>query len=205
MAHTPEPDIILSDIMMDIMDGLRFREEVIKRKPFRGIPFIFLTAKTGRNERLQGLAQGAVDYICKPFEIKELEAKIKSWILLINLKKFDESIDLELKHKKRLNNFCKEYDIKSREKEVLSLLLEGYRNNIIAGKMFISTNTVKKHIERIRNKLGVSGKKELMECLFNYIYKKLSSNRTLFTIIHKKRPDGYLPENLSALKSLLLT
>ena len=118
-----------------------------------------------------GVYKGVVDYICKPFELSELKEKIKNWLLLIELKGLNEEIELKPKHQSRLDNFIKKYDIKPREKEVLSYLLQGYKNNKIAKKMFISTNTVRKHIERIKDRLNITTKAELIEYLYDYVYK----------------------------------
>lgn len=60
------PDLILSDIMMPIMDGYELCREVKKDPNLRGIPFIFLTAKTGIENRIQGYVLGATKYITKP-------------------------------------------------------------------------------------------------------------------------------------------
>jgi DNA-binding NarL/FixJ family response regulator len=167
----PVPDIIISDIMMDVMDGYEFREQLLNSKKYKAIPFVFLTAKNKKDEKLHGLSQGAVDYICKPFELYELKEKVKNWLLLIELKGFSAETELKSKHQSRLENFIKEYRITLKEKEVLNYLLQGYKNNKIAEKMFISANTVKKHIERIKAKLHVIKKDELIKYLYDYVYK----------------------------------
>lgn len=66
-------DLILLDIMMPQMDGFTLCEKI------RGLvdcPILFLTAKTGENSLVEGLAMGADDYICKPFGVRELRARI---------------------------------------------------------------------------------------------------------------------------------
>lgn len=60
------PDLILSDVMMPKMDGYELCREVKKDPALRGIPFIFLTAKTGLENRIQGYILGAAKYITKP-------------------------------------------------------------------------------------------------------------------------------------------
>ena len=164
-------DLILSDIMMDKMDGYEFREKLIEMDELKSIPFIFITAKTGIDEKIRGLSQGVVDYICKPFEISELEEKIKNWLLLIKLNSLKAEIELKSKHQRRLENFINEYNISPKEKEVLNYLLQGLKNSKIAEKMFISPNTVRKHIERIKIKLNISRKAELIKYLYDYVYK----------------------------------
>lgn len=92
-------------------------------------------------------------------------------LLLIKLKNLEADIELRSKHQRRLEDFIKEYDISLKEKEVLNYLLQGFKNNKIATKMFISPNTVKKHIERIKEKLNVVQKDELIRFLYDYVYR----------------------------------
>jgi CheY-like chemotaxis protein len=66
------PDLILSDIMMPNMDGYELCREVKKDPNLRGIPFIFLTAKTGLENRIQGYVLGATKYINKPCSRQDL-------------------------------------------------------------------------------------------------------------------------------------
>jgi DNA-binding response OmpR family regulator len=71
------PDFIISDIMMDDMDGFEFQRRVISLTG-DSIPFIFLTAKDDLHDRITGLRNGADDYITKPFDPEELEARLVS-------------------------------------------------------------------------------------------------------------------------------
>lgn len=66
------PDLILSDVMMPNMDGYELCREVKNDPALRGIPFIFLTAKTGIENRIQGYLLGAAKYITKPCSRQEL-------------------------------------------------------------------------------------------------------------------------------------
>jgi DNA-binding response OmpR family regulator len=69
------PDVIISDILMEEMDGFEFQRRV-NALTGNSIPFIFLTAKGDLRDRLDGLRGGADDYVVKPFEPEELEARI---------------------------------------------------------------------------------------------------------------------------------
>ena len=71
-------DLIICDIMMPGMDGFDVRRALEKDPRHRDTPFIFLTAKGQLDDRLHGLRSGADDYIVKPFELMELEARIES-------------------------------------------------------------------------------------------------------------------------------
>jgi two-component system alkaline phosphatase synthesis response regulator PhoP len=75
-AQMDKPDLVLLDIMMPQMDGwevlklLRVDEETTR------IPVAMLSARIEAKDRVQGLQEGAVDYICKPFSLHELFEKI---------------------------------------------------------------------------------------------------------------------------------
>ncbi|QJW89989.1 response regulator [Spirosoma taeanense] len=72
------PNLILCDIMMPQMDGITFIRAVKRHICYRSIPIIFLTAKVAQQDMIQGLEEGAVDYLFKPFLHKELLLKINN-------------------------------------------------------------------------------------------------------------------------------
>lgn len=72
------PDLILCDVMMPVMDGIEFIRAVKQNRYYRYIPFIFLTAKVAQQDRLEGLEEGAVDYLSKPFLHRELLLKVNN-------------------------------------------------------------------------------------------------------------------------------
>jgi signal transduction histidine kinase len=74
------PDLIVADISMPRMDGYTFFEEVHSVPEWIPIPFIFLTARAEREDRLKGKAMGAEDYIVKPFDPQELVVVVNSRI-----------------------------------------------------------------------------------------------------------------------------
>jgi len=69
-------DMCILDIMMPKMDGFTLAAEIRKKNP--GIPIIFLTAKSLKEDRLKGFQQGCDDYITKPFSTEELSMRIKA-------------------------------------------------------------------------------------------------------------------------------
>lgn len=69
-------DICILDIMMPVMDGLALAREIRKLRP--SIPLIFLTAKSQKDDILEGFRTGADDYITKPFSMEELLYRIQA-------------------------------------------------------------------------------------------------------------------------------
>jgi DNA-binding NarL/FixJ family response regulator len=74
------PDIIVSDVSMPAMDGFEFCRQLRSQPSGKLVPFIFLSAKSDLDHRIQGHSIGADDYLTKPFEMKELLAKIEALI-----------------------------------------------------------------------------------------------------------------------------
>ena len=75
MAKEIQPDLVLLDIMLPVMDGWQVCREL--RKTMK-MPIIMLTAKGETEDKVSGLEMGADDYIVKPFEMKELMARINA-------------------------------------------------------------------------------------------------------------------------------
>ncbi|HBB91000.1 MAG TPA: DNA-binding response regulator, partial [Bacteroidales bacterium] len=69
-------NICILDVMMPKMDGFEVAEKISRQSP--DTPFIFLTAKSLKEDRIRGLKIGADDYICKPFEVDELVLRVNN-------------------------------------------------------------------------------------------------------------------------------
>lgn len=80
VAEEHIPDLIITDIMMPVMDGLTFCQQ-IRSQPFSShIPVIMLTARADQVVKWQGLENGANDYLVKPFDVKELILRLTNLI-----------------------------------------------------------------------------------------------------------------------------
>ena len=72
------PDVILSDVMMPVMDGIELCRMVKSNEETASIPFVMLTARLAAEHRVEGLESGADDYITKPFNIDMLNLRIRN-------------------------------------------------------------------------------------------------------------------------------
>ncbi|GAA3658286.1 hybrid sensor histidine kinase/response regulator transcription factor [Flavivirga jejuensis] len=87
------PDIIISDISMPVMNGLEMCKIIQKDNDVSHIPIIFLTAKNSTRHKLKGLKYGAIEFMCKPFDINELHLKVNS--ILVQNKRISSKVSLQ--------------------------------------------------------------------------------------------------------------
>ena len=170
-ARRFEPDLVLLDIMLPVMDGWEVCREI--RRDF-SMPIIMLTAKGETADKVSGLEMGADDYIVKPFEVKELLARVHAVMrrtdpattpkdkkltfdkLTINLDSYELTVD------------GKRVDTPPKEMELLYHLALSpnrvYTRNQLLDEVwgfdyFGDSRTVDVHIKRLREKLeGISAK-----------------------------------------------
>jgi len=74
---TEEPDLILLDVMMPVMDGYEVLRRVKEDENLKNIPVVMLTARAQERDVVKGIDMGADDYITKPFHPAELLARVK--------------------------------------------------------------------------------------------------------------------------------
>ena len=87
-------DLVVSDVMMPIMDGIELTRQLKSDKSFWQLPIILLTAKNKEEDKTEAYAVGADAYITKPFKFEDLEVRINT--LLANRKKIIEKIQAEV-------------------------------------------------------------------------------------------------------------
>ncbi len=180
LKNIPKPNIIVSDVLMDEMDGYRFFEVLMKSDEYREVPFLFLTGVNTHTDRLKALKQGAVDFISKPFRIDELIAKIQSIlriqealkkknVLLLGSQLYRTIEDLLVRNQGAireggsddLTRLYMKHGISRKEIEVISLLKLGLLHKEIAARLNISINTVRTYIARVYKKCKVNSPLEL--------------------------------------------
>lgn len=170
------PDLIISDVMMDKVDGFTFAGIISQNPQYNHIPFIFLTAKSSSTDRLLGLKLGAIDFIQKPFSIQELLQKVDS--ILIQSGKQQKALvqkalgalskQGQIQQASNPNSFeqnCELYHLTNREKEIANLVCKGKTHKTIAETLFIAERTVAKHAQNIFEKTRVGNRMELCKKL----------------------------------------
>lgn len=91
-----KPDLILLDISMPEMDGFEVCRRLKSDPETSGIPVIFLTARTQKDDIIKGFELGAVDYIAKPFHVAELQSRIQTHLELRQKTRELQEINLHL-------------------------------------------------------------------------------------------------------------
>ncbi len=164
-AQTFNPDLILLDIMLPDMNGF----EVCKCIQSLNIPIIMLTAKNDIKDKLYGLELGADDYITKPFDGRELIARIKT--ILRRVDKYNVKEDTKITVGLIVINTLErtvqidgiDITLTPKEFDLLLLFCENQRKvfsrenilELVWGYEFIGdSRTVDMHVQRLRRKLG---------------------------------------------------
>lgn len=87
-------DFCIFDVMMPVMDGFTLAKEI--REIDRKVPILFLTAKAMKEDKLEGFAIGADDYLAKPFSMEELLARITAILRRVEVKSTEETAHLKV-------------------------------------------------------------------------------------------------------------
>mgnify|MGYP001491065436 CR=1 FL=1 len=156
-------DVVFMDINMPIMNGIEASKKLIQTYP--EIKIIISSIYDDEDHVFDAIIAGAVGYILKDAKKEEIHRAIED-VLNGNVPMSPEIARKALKLIKsgkpsvQVND---DYKLTAREVEILNHLSKGLQYDEIAGKLFISTGTVRKHIENIYKKLQVNNKVEAIQ------------------------------------------
>ena len=173
------PDVVVSDVMMPGMDGMEFCRRLRATRSGQLVPFIFLSGRKELDDRIQGHQMGADDYLVKPFEPKELLAKIEA----------------QLERSRRINSEIVRLmqqavenappaqppppppaaapvplPLTPAEEKVFWEVIQGYTNKQIGDRLFVSPRTVQTHLSNILSKLQLESRSQLIRYAFENGY-----------------------------------
>ncbi|MBA3969888.1 MAG: response regulator, partial [Gemmatimonadetes bacterium] len=94
------PHLILCDVMMPLMDGYEVSRRIKADTALPYVPIILVTARDSTQDKVEGLDAGADDYITKPVNFPELEARVRS---MLRIKKLQDQLDEANKRLKKLS------------------------------------------------------------------------------------------------------
>lgn len=181
------PNLVILDLMLPDISGLEICKKITTDYY---IPIVMLTAKSDTIDKVVGLELGADDYISKPFNIREVIARVNSILrrikLLSNIIKADMeiiSLDNGLQIDKREMTVKKEDEIINltiKEYELILCLAEN-KNRVLTRSQLLDivwgidfeceTRTVDTHIQRLRKKLGDNKESNIIETVIGAGYK----------------------------------
>jgi DNA-binding NarL/FixJ family response regulator len=195
------PDLVVSDIIMPQMDGFEFCRRLRAKRSGQLVPFIFLSSRDELDYRVEGHSIGADDYLSKPFEPRELVAKIEAQLertrriysemvrLMqqgVNFEDTSGSV-LPSHQSPKANSETSEGSKSNSEREPLPLtpaearvfweVVEGYTNKQIAERLFISPRTVQTHLSHILGKLKLENRSQLVRFAFEQGYEPPTNDR----------------------------
>ncbi len=167
IVETEDIHLVLMDIMMPVMDGI---QAMVKIREISNVPVILLTAKSEDTDKVLGLTVGADDYVTKPFNPVELQARVKSqlrrYMLLGSGAKSSEKArmgGIEMDDKaKEVTLDGEKVNLTRTEYDILKLLMDHpgqvFSPNEIYEKVwkdnpFGTENTVAVHIRHLREKI----------------------------------------------------
>lgn len=153
LAHSlpASPAVILMEMQIPDMTGIELQQRLSKIE--RHTPIIFISAKSEPQQIIDGLKNGAVDFLLKPFGMKQL------------LESINKAMKLDIKQVKKLVGVIQVSDrfksLTPREGEVCALLVQGLKSKEVAQKLGITPSTVKIQKAKMMKKMQASSVLEL--------------------------------------------
>ena len=159
-AKNTPPDLVLLDILMPGMDGYAVCRHFKADLRLANIPIMFVTALDDSIDKVRAFAAGGVDYVTRPFDPDEIVARVKAHLRI-------RAYQVELENAKkalglRAGEDTGDISLTTRERECLSLLARGMRNDRIAEELDVSMVTVEFHLANARRKLNSATREQAL-------------------------------------------
>ena len=167
-----KPDLVLLDWMLPVVSGLELARRLKRDELTADIPIIMLTAKGEEDNKIQGLENGADDYITKPFSPRELVARLKAVLRRAGAANQSEPIEVRgvtldpLSHRVTINGDPTEMG--PTEYRLLQFFMTHQEraytrsqllDHVWGGNVYVEERTVDVHIRRLRKALGMDHEK----------------------------------------------
>ncbi len=189
IAKQEIPNLIVLDIMMPEIDGYTVAKRIRENESTKDIPILMLTALNMLQDKIKGFDIGIDDYLVKPFEMEELQARVKALLKRVN--QIPKSMATkEIFTVGDITLLPETYSVKINEKiakitpieyEILNLLVQNYGNMVPASKILTDiwgympdddVETIRVHIRHIRSKIDkISKDKKYIETIYGGGYR----------------------------------
>lgn len=154
-------DLVLMDIRMPVMDGIEATKRI--RGLWPSLPVVMCTVFDDEAYILDAILAGATGYLLKDTPPAKIHAAIREALeggAPMSPLVAGKALQLIRKTELQPKSVPDQYNLTTREREILDLLAEGQSYQQVADKLFISYGTVRKHVENTYRKLEVHGKVE---------------------------------------------
>ncbi len=189
LAKQELPNLIILDCMMPEVDGFTTAQRIRQNDNTKNIPILMLTALSQLNDKVKGFNIGVDDYLCKPFEMEELQVRVRA--LLKRSNQIPESLaSRELLSIGEITLLPESYSVKINEKiakltpiefDIFNLLFQNHGNMVSSSKLLQDVwgyspsddvETIRVHIRHLRSKIDkISDGKKYIETIYGGGYK----------------------------------
>jgi DNA-binding NarL/FixJ family response regulator len=156
MARRLEPDVVLMDLLMPVMDGIEATREIRRQMP--EVEVVALTSVLEDSSVTGAIRAGAIGYLLKTTDADELREAIRAAAAGQVRLAPEAAARLMREVRAPASPDALTEPLTERETDVLKLIARGRANKQIARELFVATSTVKTHVNNLYRKLGVSSR-----------------------------------------------